>query len=221
MQRIYVATQRELKAGAPLIREGHGVGNSNNNAYRLDPEFVQLLVVSDDEWPAALRDFVTGDEQRRLRAVQAWSADVPSSHTGLIHAAVEALLGTRLEGFELLLVDVGGQARTASEWLPKLEKYGLHLRREDRWPDAILANPGVCELWVVDAITNDGEVDVERRTAISAWAKRHGWYVGGFVTAYLDWRYAAQRQGRMKNIAVGTYIVGRRGRRETLAGRGA
>ena len=59
---------------------------------------------------------------------------------------------------------------------------------------------------MVDAITNDGEVDVERRDAIAAWAERHGWYVGGFVTAYQDWKYAAARQGRMKNIAVGTYM---------------
>jgi hypothetical protein len=206
VQRIYVATQKELKDGADLIREGHGIGNSNNNAYRLDPEFVQLLSVSDADWPTALQEFIAGDEQRRLRAVQSWSADVSSSHTGLIHAAVEALLHTRLEGFELLLVDEGGEARTESKWSPKLAEYGLHLRRNDRWPDAILGNSGVCELWVVDAITNDGEVDIERRDAIAAWAERHGWYVGGFITAYLDWKYAAQRQGRMKNIAIGTYM---------------
>jgi hypothetical protein len=206
VQRVYVAPQRELKEGAPLIREGHGVGNSNNNAYRLDPEFAALLDVSDDEWPAALRAFVLGDEQRRLRAVQAWSADVPSSHNGLIRAAVDALLWTRLEEFELLLVDEGGEARTASEWAPKMADFGLELRREDRWPDAILGHPVTRELWVVDAITNDGEVDVERRDAIGAWAERQGCHIGGFVSAYLDWKYAAARQSRMKNIAVGTYM---------------
>lgn len=139
VRRIYVATQQELKAGAPLIREGHGVGNSNNNAYRLDPELRDLLTVSDDEWPAALRAFVLSDEQRRLRAVQAWSADVPSSHKGLIDAAVEALLWSRLEGFELLLVDEGGEARADTKWAPKMADFGLRLRREDRWPDAIWA----------------------------------------------------------------------------------
>lgn len=69
-----------------------------------------------------------------------------------------------------------------------------------------LGHPVTRELWIVDAISNDGEVDVERRNSIAAWAERQGCHVGGFVSAYLDWKYAAQRQGRMKNIAVGTYM---------------
>jgi hypothetical protein len=131
---------------------------------------------------------------------------VPSSHKGLIDAAVQTLLWSRLDGFELLLVDEGGEARTDTQWASKMAEFGLRLRREDRWPEAVLGHPGTRELWIVDAITTDGEVDVERRNSIPAWAERHDCYVGGFVSAYLDWRYAAARQSRMKNIAVGTYM---------------
>ena len=73
-------------------------------------------------------------------------------------------------------------------------------------PDALLWNRDTDQLWIVEAVTSDGEVDAHKVDQIRAFATRNGKAIGGFTTAYSTWRVAAQRQGRHKNIATGTYV---------------
>lgn len=55
-------------------------------------------------------------------------------------------------------------------------------------------------------MTSDGEVDHHKVDQVRAFAERNGKKVGGFTTAYPTWKVAAQRQGKHKNVAPGTYI---------------
>ena len=61
-------------------------------------------------------------------------------------------------------------------------------------------------IWVVEAVTSDGEVDSHKVQGLTALAQRCGKKTIGFTTAYTTWREAATRQGKHKNIAPGTYI---------------
>jgi hypothetical protein len=73
-------------------------------------------------------------------------------------------------------------------------------------PDVLLWNKTTDHLWVIEAVTSDGEVDNYKVAQMSALAERSGKSGVGFTTAYHTWSAAARRQGKYKNIAPGTYI---------------
>jgi hypothetical protein len=72
--------------------------------------------------------------------------------------------------------------------------------------DILLWNQKTDKLWVVEAVTSDGEVDRHKVESLTRLAERSGKTGIGFTTAYMTWRDAASRQGKHKNIAPGTYI---------------
>ena len=59
-------------------------------------------------------------------------------------------------------------------------------------------------LWVIEAVTSDGEVDIHKKESLEAFAKRNGKSGVGFTTTYLTWKAAAARQSSQKNLADGT-----------------
>lgn len=67
-------------------------------------------------------------------------------------------------------------------------------------------NPKTDHLWVIEAVTSDGEVDLHKVSQLRALAERFGKGGVGFTTAYRTWKEASARQGAHQNIAVGTYI---------------
>jgi protein involved in temperature-dependent protein secretion len=73
-------------------------------------------------------------------------------------------------------------------------------------PDILLWNQKTDALWVIEAVTSDGEVDSHKVQSLTTLAHRCGKKGIGFTTAYATWRDAAARQGKHKNIAPGTYI---------------
>lgn len=206
VERVYVTPKEGVDAGEPLIQVGVHYTKSARNAYRLDPEVRNLLDSPANEFDELLAGFVQGNAQRRMRALQARTASLPSTHGALIIGAVGLLQETRLGQYLLLYVDDEDDARVENEWKPRLATFGLELTLADKFPDAILGHPETHGLWVVDAVVSDGEVDIDRRDAISEWAERQGCRVEGFVTAYRTWRDAARRQGAHKNIAPNTYM---------------
>ena len=73
-------------------------------------------------------------------------------------------------------------------------------------PDVLLWNPETDWLWVIEAVTSDGEVDLHKVMALSRVAQRSGKAGVGFTTTYRTWKEAAARQGAHQNIAVDSYI---------------
>ncbi len=76
----------------------------------------------------------------------------------------------------------------------------------DAWPDVLLWNPDSDELWVIEAVTSDGEVDLTKVESLTRLARRAGKSGIGVTTAYPSWKVAAARQRKFKNVAPNTYL---------------
>ena len=190
---------------------GHPVAKSPNSAYRLDPDFVRVLTMSEWEWEVQIKNWIQDDRTRVRLAFQAQQAaaavgSVRMVHADLIAACCSVYAPRFLPGFRILYVDDADGARVSDDEERQLRAAGLGLELRDAMPDVLLWNPATDALWVIEAVTSDGEVDQHKVDQLRAFAKRHGKPAIDFTTAYATWRAAAQRQGAHKNLAVGTYV---------------
>ena len=124
----------------------------------------------------------------------------------LITAAAQVYVPNFLPGFEVLYIDATDGQRVTPEQEQAMQKAGITIQLGDSMPDILLWNQKTDALWVVEAVTSDGEVDSHKVQGLTALAQRCGKKTIGFTTAYMTWRDAATRQGKHKNIAPGTYI---------------
>lgn len=190
---------------------GHPVAKSPNSAYRIAPAFLEILKASDTERPALLAAWASEDATRARLQVQAALAEstrakVGTPHMELITAAAQVYVPNFLPGFEVLYIDATDGQRVTPEQEQALQKAGITLQLADSMPDILLWNQKTDKLWVVEAVTSDGEVDRHKVESLTRLAERSGKKGIGFTTAYTTWRDAATRQGKHKNIAPGTYI---------------
>jgi hypothetical protein len=187
---------------------GHPVPKSPNSAYRIAPAFLQILKAPDADRKAHLAAWASEEAIRARLQVQAALAEttrakVGTPHMDLITAAAQVYVPNFLPGFEVLATD--GQ-RVTPEQEKAMQKAGITIQLGDSMPDILLWNQKTDALWVVEAVTSDGEVDSHKVQGLTALAQRCGKKTIGFTTAYMTWRDAATRQGKHKNIAPGTYI---------------
>jgi hypothetical protein len=188
---------------------GHPTPKSPNNAYRLAPSFVQILAMGD--WEQALKEWISEDTKRVRLSLQAdmarQSADeTGSKHQELIELCVSVFSSLFLPGFRVLYVDDSDGDRIPDEDRNRLAEAGIHLGLADAMPDVLLCNDMDKHLWVVEAVTSDGEVDHHKVDQLTNLANRSGYSAISFTTAYPNWKTAAARQGKHKNIAPGTYM---------------
>src|SRR5690606_37447164 len=84
---------------------------------------------------------------------------------------------------------------------------GIQLGLGDPYPDVLLFDDASRSVWIVEAVTSDGEVDHHKLNAIKEFCrKQKNVKFSGATTAYKLWKDAAKRQAAHKNIATGTYI---------------
>lgn len=190
---------------------GHPIAKSPNSSYRIAPSFLKILKAPDAELPKSLGSWMTDDAIRSRLKVQAdlakaAAAGVENHHKNLITAAIEVYVPRFLPGFEVLNVDAGDGDRITDRDREALNKAGLHVQLDDSVPDILLWNKSANALWVIEAVTSDGEVDWHKVENLTAFARRHQKSGIGFTTAYATWKDAASRQGKHKNIAPGTKI---------------
>jgi len=88
-----------------------------------------------------------------------------------------------LAEFEVVYVDDSDGDRIDEEDRERLLHAGLELKLGDAMPDVLLHNPELQELWVIEAVTSDGEVDEHKVKGMVAFAKRHRKEGVGFTTA--------------------------------------
>ena len=190
---------------------GHPVPKSPNSAYRIAPAFLEILKASDTERPTLLAAWASEDATRARLQVQAALAEttrakVGTPHMELITAAAQVYVPNFLPGFEVLYIDATDGQRVTPEQEQAMQKAGIAIKLGDSMPDILLWNQRTDKLWVVEAVTSDGEVDRHKVESLTRLAERSQKKGIGFTTAYMTWKDAASRQGKHKNIAPGTYI---------------
>ena len=190
---------------------GHIKAKSPNSSYRLDSSLVDILKASHDQWPMMLSDWASQSKARARRKFQAEAAQMASSsiltgHTELIRASVDVYAKQFLDGYRVVYVDDGDGDRITDEDRARFDEAGIELTLDDAMPDVLLWNPKTDFLWVIEAVTSDGEVDIHKMEKINLLVDRCGKSGVGYTTTYLTWKDAAARQGTNQNIAVGSYM---------------
>lgn len=190
---------------------GHPIAKSPNSAYRLSEEFKAILQAEAYEWPQRLAVWASQDAARARREFQAQAAEaarllVDSSHSDLIQASISLYAAKFLPGYEVIYVDDGDGDRITAEDRAKLRTAGVEFQLGDAMPDVLLWNSATDRLWVIEAVTSDGEVDLHKVDQLMRLTKRCGKVGIGFTTTYQTWKAAAARQGALQNIAVNTHI---------------
>ncbi len=190
---------------------GHVIAKSPNSAYRLSEDFGAILKAADAEWPKLLSAWAEQDAARKRREFQANMAEasrqlVDTGHSYLIQASIDYYAGQFLPDFKVVYVDDGDGDRITNEDRAKFAEAGIELKLGDAMPDVLLWNPKTDRLWVIEAVTSDGEVDLHKVKQLESLAARSGKKGIDFTTTYRTWKDVATRQAAHQNIAVKTYI---------------
>lgn len=190
---------------------GHPKAKSPNSAYRLPTEFIQILEANEDSWRDLLARWVDEDAMRERLALQAEQAEetksqIDSAHSNLIRTSEKIYCSRFLKGYQVVYIDDGDGDRITDEQRNVLQSAGLTISLNDSMPDILLWNPKTDSLWVIEAVTSDGEVDAHKKNNLETFSKRHGKSSIGFTTTYPTWKKLAERQSQLKNIADGTYV---------------
>lgn len=190
---------------------GHPKAKSPNSAYRLSQEFINILEAEEGVWQEMIEAWIQEDvlrERLKLQAEQAEDAknSVESAHSLLIKSSYKTYAKRFLAGYNVIYIDDGDGDRITEDQKVLLETASLTIRLDDAMPDVLLWNPTTDMLWVIEAVTSDGEVDIHKKVSMTAFANRHGKSGIGFTTTYPTWKKAAERQSQLKNLADDTYL---------------
>jgi len=190
---------------------GHVKAKSPNSGYRLSESFVAILQAPADEWESLLVAWAAKDAARERLTFQAEMAEtarllVDSGHAELIAASVQHYAPRFLPGYRVLYVDDSDGDRISDAERAAMAEAGAMLTLDDPMPDVLLWHPETDWIWVIEAVTSDGEVDAHKVAGMKRFAERCGKAGVGFTTTYRTWKEAAARQGTHRNIAVSTYI---------------
>ena len=190
---------------------GHVKAKSPNSCYRLEEALKAVLKAPEDAWHDMLAEWARDDVARERRAFQAEMAEaarklIDSGHAQLIKASVENYAPRFLPGYQLLYVDDADGDRISDAERAKMAAAGVALTLDDAMPDALLWNPETDHLWIIEAVTSDGEVDAHKVAQMRRLVERCGKAGVGFTTTYRTWKEAAARQGKHQNIAYDTFI---------------
>lgn len=190
---------------------GHPIAKSSNSAYRLTEQFIAILKAAEGRWPTLLAKWSDEDATRQRQVFQAERAAaasrlVDNGHSSLIKASIDDYAVHFLPGYKVIYVDDGDGDRVTTDDKAALKAAGVSLELGDAMPDVLLWNEMTDTLWVIEAVTSDGEVDLHKAKQLATMAKRCGKAGINFTTTYRTWKEAALRQGTHRNIAVGTYI---------------
>ena len=150
---------------------------------------MQILKASDADRKALLAAWASEDAIRERLQVQAELAEatrakIGTPHQGLITAAREVYVPNFLPGFQVLYIDATDGQRVTPQQQQALQNAGVVIGLGDSMPDILLWNQKTDALWVIEAVTSDGEVDSHKVQSLTTLAHRCGKKGIGFTTAY-------------------------------------
>ncbi len=191
--------------------DGHPIAKSPFTAYRLAASFKAILAAPEDQWRDQLKKWIKEDAMRARLELQAQLAEIARAkvdrkHSDLIRAACDYYVPHFLPDYKVIYIDDADGERVSEPDRQNLYEAGIDITLDDSMPDVLLWNRKTDRLWVIEAVTSDGEVDQHKVNNLTALAKRSGKAGIDFTTAYQTWSAAARRQGKHKNLAPGTYL---------------
>ncbi len=190
---------------------GHLRANSGSNCYRLTQTFIRVLQANAEDLRSKLEEWSGMDNeiQRAIMSADALSASterIGSPHANLIQDIVEIYVPNFLLGFQVVYIDVGDGTRVTDGDTRCLADAGLGIERGDAFPDVLLWNPETDELWVIEAVVSDGEVDFHKVQRMNSYCERYGKSGVNYTTVYEDWTKCGRRQNRHRNIHPSSYL---------------
>lgn len=190
---------------------GHPKAKSPHSAYRLSNSFEKLLLTDVKLLDDALKKWISDDSIRirlehQAAAAKITSQKVDSSHKNLIDVSISHYAKQFLPEYNVIYVDDSDGDRVTEAEEKILKDNGIEITLHDAMPDVLLINDKKDSLWVIEAVTSDGEVDYYKIEQLKKFANRNNIKNIYFTTTYLSWSAAAKRQGKHKNIAPDTYI---------------
>ena len=196
---------------AKVFLQGHPVAKSPNLSYSLSRDFVKILLSDPGALENRLGDWIREENIRTRAKLQAKASEtakhlVGTKHHDLVNACRDVYVPNFLPGYRLVFVDVEDGDRITKEEEQMLKEAGIKLTLADSFPDLLLWNPKKDWLWVIEAVTSDGEVDEHKMQQLKRLASDHKKEGIGFTTAYLTWKDAARRQSQFKNLAPDSYV---------------
>jgi hypothetical protein len=192
---------------------GHLKSKSPNSAYRLDSTFIELLKkVNQADFADHLNKWIADDQLRHRLAVHAAAADAvksssaSSSHQKLIQDSIKIYATHFLPDYEAVYIDDSDGDRITEEDKNKLQSLGITIELDDVWPDVILVNEKENALWFIEAVTSDGEVDLQKMQGLQKICNKCGKKLGGATTTYSNYKTFAVRQAKNKNLTTGSHV---------------
>ena len=190
---------------------GHPIAKSGNCAYRLAHSFKAILTAPDDTWEKVLSKWIKADAVRRRLDVQAKlaaesAAVVDTKHSDLIRKSIAYYVPNFLNGYKVVYIDDGDGDRITAEQNQTLKTAGITIKLGDAMPDILLWDKNTDLIWVIEAVTSDGEVDEHKAAQVMSLATRCGKKGVGFTTVYPNWKVAAARQSKHKNLRPDSFM---------------
>jgi len=163
----------------PDFLPGHPVPKSPNSAYRIAPAFLEILKASGLQRAALLKAWGSEDATRaRLQVhatlAEATRAKVGTPAHGTHHGGRQVMCRISCPVSTSYTCDATDGQRVTFEQQQALAKAGITIRLDDPMPDILLWNPTTDKLWVVEAVTSDGEVDLHKVEGLTRMAERSG-----------------------------------------------
>ena len=194
------------------FQEGHLKAKSPNSAYRLSPNFVELMQSANasdfDERVTRYAEAVN----ERLAVFSRLSqnninAQGISAHKQLILDSINVYATQFLPGYVPVFTDCEDGDRVTDEERAALDSAGIVFGQlTDVWPDAILYNESETSLWFIEAVTSDGEVDNHKYEGLLRICENSGKIFAGCTTTYETWKKLASRQQSENNLSVNSYV---------------
>ena len=143
---------------------GHPVAKSPFTAYRLAASFKAILTAPESKWRNLLKQWIGEEATRGRLELQAQLAEVSSAqvdtkHSDLIRAACDYYVPHFLPGFKVIYTDEADGERVSEPDRLSLFEADITITLDDSMPDVLLWNRKTDRLWVIEAVTSDGEVD--------------------------------------------------------------
>jgi hypothetical protein len=212
IERVQVPAKKEREASGELLVEGWPKAKNRYSGHRVTADVRQMLAAPEEQFGDLLQRFLSADAMRERQARAAKAAERVASdspHAELIRVARDAQIAELArEGREYVCIyidDTDGDRVSETE-AAELDGRGLTFGGNWRYPDALLVDDEAREVWIIDAVTSDGEVDESRAADFREAFAERGWDVAGFTTAYRTYAEMVRRQAIVKNLAYGSNV---------------